>query len=115
MKRVTYIKREFVDRGRVVSIRENQDDKDCLTRVMKNFVYLVFHADAIPEDIPAPEISIVKQISSVKKTETFVFKVKGAVFVKEKRFIYCVKYCHSLCVHMFWKTHVLSTKPAVLA
>jgi len=115
MKNVMYIKRELVDRGRVVSVREQHDEKDSVTRVMKNFVYLVSFADAIPKDLDTPEIHVTKKISAEDKTETFVFKVKGAIYVKENRFIYCVQYCHSLCVHLYWKTHVLSTKPAALA
>ena len=115
MKDVAYIKREMVDRGRVVSVREHSQDKDCETRVMKNFVYLVSWADAIPQEPEAPEIRITKKISAEDKTESFVFKVKGSIYVKEKRFIYRVRYCHSLCVHLYWKNHVLSTKPAALA
>lgn len=115
MKNVAYIKRELVNRGRVVSIREHQEDKDCSTRVMKNFVYLVSPADAIPGEMDPPAIYITKKISAENKSEVFMFKVKGDIYVKEKRFIYRVQYCHSLCVHLFWKTHVLSSKPAALA
>ena len=115
MKNVAYIKRELFDRGRVVSIREQQEDKECATRVMKNFVYLVSQADAIPEEMEVPAIQVMKKISNETKTETFVFKVKGAIYVKENRFIYRIQYCHSLCVHLYWKNHVLSSKPVALA
>ena len=115
MKNIAYIKREIVDRGRVVSIRENRDEKDSTTRVMKNFVYLVSMADMIPEAINPPVIHITKKISNESKSEVFVFMVLGEIFVKERRFIYRIQYCHSLCVHLYWKTHVLSTKPAALA
>jgi hypothetical protein len=115
MKNITYKKREFIDRGRAVSIRENSSDKECATRVMKNFVYLVSMADSIPEDIGAPQIRIIKKVVNEPKIETFLFRIKGEIFVKEKRFIYRVQYCHSLYVHLFWKNHVLSSKPAALA
>ena len=115
MKNVAYIKRTLVDRGRVISIRENQSDKDCSTRVMKNYVYLVSNVDSIPQELEPPEVRVIKKIMAENKSEIFVFKVKGDIYVKEKRFIYRIRYCHSLCVHLFWKTHVLSTKPVALA
>ncbi|NTV29183.1 MAG: hypothetical protein HGA80_03775 [Candidatus Omnitrophica bacterium] len=115
MKNVIYVKRDLVERGRVISIREQHADKDSSTRVMKNFVYLISREDAIPEEMDTPEVRVVKKITAEDKSEVFVFKVKGHIYVKEKRFIYKVQYCHSLCVHMIWKTHVLSTKPVALA
>ena len=115
MKNVVYKKREFFGRGRVVSVRENYADKECCTRVMKNFVYLIARADQIPKDIETPRIKIVKKVNSAPRVETFMFRVKGEIYVKEKRFIYRVQYCHSLYVRLFWKTHVLSSKPAALA
>jgi hypothetical protein len=115
MKNILYKKREFVDRGRVVSIRENSADKECATRVMKNFVYLISRADQIPQEIGAPQIRIVKKVEGEPKVETFLFRIKGEIYVKERRFIFRVQYCHSLNVHIFWKNHVLSSKPAALA
>ncbi len=115
MKNITYKKREFIDRGRVVSIRENSADKDCTTRVMKNFVYLVSRIDQIPEEIEAPQIRIIKKLEGASRAESFLFRIKGEIYIREKRFIYRVQYCHSLHVHLLWKTHVLSSKPAALA
>lgn len=115
IRNVTYKKHEFPDRGRVISIRENSADKECATRVMKNFVYLVSRADEIPQNVPSPEIRMTKKVAEEGRCETFIFKVKGAIFVKEKRFIYRVDYSHGLTVHMNWKNHVLSSKPVTLA
>ena len=115
MKNIIYKKRDFIHPGRVVSIREQSADKECTSRVMKNFVYLISPADMIPENIGAPEIRIVKKMQTAPRIETFLFRIKGEIYVKEKRFIYRVQYCHSLNVHMFWKSHVLSSKPAALA
>ncbi len=115
MKNITYKKRELIDRGRVVSIRENSADKECNTRVMKNFVYLISMADQVPDEVEAPQIRIVKRLQFEPKIETFLFRIKGEIFIREKRFIYRVQYCHSLYVRMFWKNHVLSSKPAALA
>lgn len=117
MKNVVYVKKELTGRtGRFVSIRELQRDKECETRIMKNFVYLVHRADILPDELPKPRINITKRIDTESQTEGFRFKVKGTVYMKQNRFIYRVDYCHSLFIRMVWKTHVLSSKgPVALA
>ena len=117
MKDVLYLKKELSNRaGRYVSIRELQHDKECESRITKNFVYLVHRADMIPQELPKPRIDITKRIDTEAQTEGFRFKVKGTVYVKQNRFIYQVDYCHSLFIKMVWKTHVLSSKgPVALA
>ncbi|MBF0486339.1 MAG: hypothetical protein HQL16_07500 [Candidatus Omnitrophica bacterium] len=115
MKNVIYKKRELAQRGRVISIRERFEDEECATQVRKNYIYLLSRADEVPQKPEAPQISVTKRIDSAKKNETFVFKIKGVIHITEKRFIYRVEYCHSLLIHMTWKTHVLSSKPAALA
>ncbi len=116
MKSKVYKKKDLgQNRGRVVSIREFRKDKDSETAVRKSFVYIVTRVDAVTEVIPAPDIRIVKCIENELKREVFLFRVKGVVFFKKKRFVYKVDYLHTLAIRMFWKTHVLSSKPAVLA
>ncbi|MBF0123359.1 MAG: hypothetical protein HQL21_08165 [Candidatus Omnitrophica bacterium] len=117
MKDVVYLKKELGHRaGRYVSIREFQSDKECESRITKNFVYLVHNADTIPQNLPKPRIDITKRIDTESQTEGFRFKVKGVVYMKQNRFIYRVDYCHSLFIRMVWKTHVLSSKgPVALA
>ena len=115
MKRVAYKKNDLSrNRGRAISIRENIADKDSETRVVKNFVYLVTRADAVPDKIPQPQIRILKKIDTERRTEGFVFKVKGVIYIKKNRFIFQICYSHSLNVQILWKTHVLAPgKPAV--
>ena len=117
MKDVVYLKKELTNRvGRYVSIRELQHDKECESRITKNFVYLVKSADAIPQDLPKPRVDMTKRIDTELQTEGFRFKVKGTVYMKHNRFIYRVDYCHSLFIRMMWKTHILSAKgPVALA
>ncbi len=117
MRDVVYFKKELTNRtGRYVSVRELGSDKECESRITKNFVYLVRRADALPQDVPGPVISMTKRVDTGAQTEGFRLKVKGTVYMKQHRFIYRVDYCHSLFIRMMWKTHVLSAKgPAALA
>ncbi|MBF0618613.1 MAG: hypothetical protein HQL19_00415 [Candidatus Omnitrophica bacterium] len=117
MKNVTYKKRSLPEnRGRVVSVREALSDQECDSRSMKNYVYILSRADAVPKDIPVPEIHVTKRIMNEGQDEAFFLKVKGIIYTTKGRFIYKVDYCHSLTVQMHWKTHVLSSKdPAALA
>lgn len=111
MKNVSYNKRDIAGRGRVISIREIYQDGECRTRVMKNFLYLASRADRVPDQSPAPVIRICKRIDTIARTESFIFKIRGKMYIKEKRFIYCIDYCHSLMVRLYWKDKVLTVKP----
>ncbi len=116
MKRVCYKKSDLSrNRGRAVSIRENIMDKESDTRVVKNFVYLVTRADAVPEDLPQPEIRILKKIDTERHREGFMFRVKGVIYVKKNRFIFQIRYAHSLNIQILWKTHVLASDNPVVA
>jgi len=116
MKSVTYQKSDLSrNRGRAISIRENVADKDSHTRVVKNFVYLVTRVDAVPEQIPQPEIRVLKKIDTERRREGFVFKVKGVIYIKKNRFIFQIAYGHSLNVQILWKTHVLAPDKPVVA
>ena len=116
MKRVAYKKTELSNnRGRAISIRENDADKESDTRIVKNFVYLVSAADAVPGNLPQPEIRILKKIDTEHRKESFVFKVKGLIYIKKNRFIFKVRYVHSLNVQVVWKTHVLAPDKPVVA
>ena len=116
MKRVSYKKNDLSrNRGRSISIRENIADKESDTRVVKNFVYLVTRVDAVPEVLPEPQIRILKKIDTERQTEGFVFKVKGVIYIKKNRFIFQIRYGHSLNIQILWKTHVLAPDKPVVA
>lgn len=117
MKNVVYMKRDLsANKGRAVSIREILNDKDCDSRIIKNYVYLVRRVDSVPEEIPKAQINVVKNIDTDAQEEMFRLRVKGMVFIKQNRFVYRIDYCHSLLIRMVWKTHVLSSQdPAALA
>ncbi len=116
MKNVIYTKKELGShRGRVLSVREKAVEKDCDTAIRKGFVYLVSSVDAVPAEIPAPDIRVIKSIDQVVGIEKFMFSVKGTVYFKKNRVPFRVDYMHSLRIKAVWKTHVLSSDPAALA
>ena len=103
------------NRGRRISVRENTADKESDTRIIKNFVYLVTRADAVPEKMPEPEIRILKKIDSESHSEGFLFRVKGVIYIKKNRFVFQIRYAHTLNVQILWKTHVLAPDKPVVA
>ena len=110
MKHVSYAKHELSDkRGRTVAVREVTSDAETDTSLTKRFVYLVRRVDICPEKAPTPQIRLVKHIDTEHQKERFLLKVKGVVYMKKARFIYELRYCHSLNIRMLWKTHVLSS------
>lgn len=116
MKSVAYKKHDLSrDRGRCISVRENAGDKDSDTLIVKNFVYLVTRVDVVPEQLPEPEIRILKKIDTEHHSEGFLFKVKGVIYIKKNRFIYQIRYGHTLNVRILWKTHVLAPDKPVVA
>ncbi|MBF0569378.1 MAG: hypothetical protein HQL18_01195 [Candidatus Omnitrophica bacterium] len=117
MKNVTYLKRDLTgNKGRAVSVRESLASKECDSRVVKNYIYLVNSMDMIPDETPSAQIYVTKRINTETQQENFRFKVKGAIYIKKNRFIYRVDYAHSLLIRIIHKTHVLSTQgPAALA
>ena len=77
MRHVAYKKKELLhQRGRFISVRENMADAQSDTRVVKTFVYLITRVDAVPEQLPAPQIRIIKNIDTLHSQENFQFKVK---------------------------------------
>ncbi|NLE65397.1 MAG: hypothetical protein GX606_05745 [Elusimicrobia bacterium] len=110
MKDLVYKKRDlFKSRGRIVSVQEAIHEAETENRITKNFIYLVSRVDEVPGELPQPEIHINKYIDTRDHAEAFRFRVKGTVYMKQKRFIYRVDYCHGLRIRITWKTHVLSS------
>lgn len=116
MKRLSYKKNNLSrSRGRTISIREHTTDKESDTLVVKNFVYLVTRVDAVPQELPQPEIRILKKVDTESRREGFVFRVKGVIYIKKNRFIFQIRYAHGLNIRILWKTHVLAPDKPVVA
>jgi hypothetical protein len=116
MKNLIYSKKDLVQRcGRAVSVREVAADRECDTQTRKSFVYLVHRVDAVPQQVPAPNVRVIKAVDTRELKEFFFLRIKGTVYFKQGRFIHRVDYLHSLQVRMLWKDPVLSTDSATLS
>ena len=111
MRTIEYKKRHSLKhRRKVISINENNEDKDCKTRVHKSFVYFVAPADEVREILPAPQIYIRKRFNSKTREENFAFKVKGAFYMTRDRGVLKVNFCHALRISIVWKNKIFSPK-----
>jgi hypothetical protein len=99
-------------RGKVITLREHTDEKECVTDVRKNFIYLATEAQS-EEKQPTPRVFIRKSFDSVSRDEKFFFRVKGVFYVNHSRQIVQVDYCHTLRINLHWKVKVNSPKKTV--
>jgi hypothetical protein len=99
-------------RGKVITLREHTEEKECTTDVRKNFVYLASEARS-EEEQSTPRVHIAKSFDSVSRDEKFSFRVKGFFYVNHSRRLMKVDYCHTLRINLHWKTKVFSPKKSV--
>ena len=99
-------------RGKVISLREHAEEKECVTDVRKNFIYLA--SEAQHEEEPSiPQVHIKKFFDSVSNDEKFSFRVKGFFYVNHSRRLMKVDYCHTLRINLHWKVKATSPKKTV--
>ena len=99
-------------RGKVITLREHAEEKECVTDVRKNFIYLTSEAQS--EEKPSvPHVRINKSFDSVRCDEKFSFRVKGFFYVNHSRRLMKVDYCHTLKINLHWKTKAFSPKKIV--
>ena len=109
MKTIEYKKRHsFKHHRKVISINENNEDKDCKTHVHKSFVYVVSEVPQINEILAEPNIFIRKRFDSKTQEENFSFKVKGAFFMNRARSTFKINFCHALRINIAWKYKIFS-------
>ncbi len=109
MKTIEYKKRHSIKhRRKVISINENNEDKDCKTHVHKSFVYVVKEVPHITEALPEPHVFIRKKFDSPTQRESFAFKVKGAFYINRGRHVFKVNFCHALRIDIAWKYKIFS-------
>jgi len=99
-------------RGKVISLREHAEEKECVTDVRKNFIYLASEAQS-EEDQSIPQVHIAKSFDSVRQDEKFAFRVKGFFYVNHSRRLMKVAYCHTLRITLHWNMKVSSPKKTV--
>ncbi len=99
-------------RGKVISLREHVEEKECITDVRKNFIYLAKEAES-EEEKSVPQVHIAKSFDSVRGDEKFSFRVKGFFYVNHSRRLMKVAYCHTLKINLHWKSKTSSPKKTV--
>ena len=99
-------------RGKVITLREHADEKECTTDVRKNFIYVSTEAQS-EEKQPVPQVHIAKSFDSVHRDEKFSFRVKGFFYVNHGRRLVKVAYCHTLRINLHWKVKASSPKKTV--
>ena len=99
-------------RGKVITLREHAEEKECTTDVRKNFIYVTTGAES-EEEQSIPQVHIKKSFDSVTHDEKFCFRVKGFFYVNQSRRLMKVDYCHTLRINLHWKAKVSSPKKTV--
>ena len=111
MREISYRKKQSLKyRRKAIGIKEANRERDCVTRVRKNFVYIltpVRHAQPATEK---PQIFVRKSFDSVKRQEKFSFRVKGVFFMARDRNIFRVDFCHTLKIGIVWNKDAFSPK-----
>jgi hypothetical protein len=103
----------FNNRSKITKIVEHTEDKDCITKVKKTFVYLLTPVVGETETPGDPVIRIHKSFDTKTRDEKFSFRMKGFIYVNHHRRLFKVDYCHALRIHLKWKTKVFSPKKSV--
>ncbi|MDE2221512.1 MAG: hypothetical protein KGK03_00395 [Candidatus Omnitrophica bacterium] len=113
MRDITHKQTAILDgRGKVITLREHTDEKECVTDVRKNFIYVA--AEVPMEERPAaPKVYIKKSFDSVTRDEKFFFRVKGILYVNHCRRVMQVAYCHTLRINLHWKVKTSTPKKTV--
>ncbi len=114
MRQILYKKKHSVrHRSKMISISEQNEDSECRTRVRKSFVYIVTRVDEIAKSIADPEIFIKKSFDSKLLSERFSFRVRGAFFMTQDRYLFKVEFCHTLKINIIWFNKSFSPKKSV--
>ena len=99
-------------RGKVITLREHTDEKECVTDVSKNFIYVASEVQR-EEGQSIPRVHIKKFFDSVSRDERFAFRVKGTFYVNHSRRLMKVDYCHTLRINLHWKFKGSTPKKSV--
>ena len=99
-------------RGKVITLREHAEEKECTTDVRKNFIYLAAEAES-EEKQAIPQVHIKKSFDSISRDERFSFRVKGSFYVNHGRRLMKVDYAHTLKIKLHWKANASSPKKTV--
>ena len=92
-------------RGKRIVIHEHAQDKQCISDVRKNFLYIAQEVDH-QEEVKTPQVHVSKSFDSLNRNEKFIMQVKGAFYVNRNRRLVRVVYYHTLKILLHWKTAI---------
>jgi len=98
--------------GKLIVIQEHAQDKDCISDVRKNFLYLAQEVNH-EEQSQAPQVRVRKSFDSLSRNEKFCMRVKGFFYVNRNRRLIKVVYYHTLKILLHWKTAIVSPSKSV--
>lgn len=102
-------------RGKRIVIHERAQDKECVSDVRKNFLYIAQEVDH-EEDAKSPEVHVSKSFDSLNRNEKFIMQVKGYFYINRNRRLIRIAYYHTLKILLHWKTAVTHpTKSVTMA
>ncbi|MDE1919974.1 MAG: hypothetical protein KGJ09_00975 [Candidatus Omnitrophica bacterium] len=101
-------------RGKVITLREHAEEKECVTDVRKNFIYVAAEVQR-EEKQSIPRVYIKKSFDSATRDEKFFFRVKGVLYVNHCRRLMQVAYCHTLRINLHWLKNVSPKKTVTMA
>jgi len=111
MREIAYRRKQSLKyRRKVIGIHESTQERDCTTRVRKNFVYILTPVRHVQPSMEKPQIFIRKAFNTAQRQEKFLFRVKGAFFMARERNIFRVDFCHTLKIGIVWNKDAFSPK-----
>jgi hypothetical protein len=99
-------------KGKRIFIHEHSQDKECVSDVRKNFLYLATEVDQ-EETTTAPVVRVRKSYDSLNRNEKFCMRVKGFFYVNRNRRLIRIGYHHTLRILLHWKLAITSPKKSV--
>ena len=113
MKDILHKTKEILKgRGKKIVIHEHSQDKECVSDIRKNFLYVAQEVDH-QEDPPTPEVRVRKSYDSLNRNEKFMMRIKGFFYVNRNRRLVKVGYHHTLRVLLHWKSAMVSPNKSV--
>lgn len=113
MRDVLHKTREILKgHGKMIVIQERSQDKDCISNVRKNFLYMAEEVDH-EEEVHAPQVHVRKSFDSENRNEKFSMRVKGFFYVHRNRRLVKVAYYHTLKILLHWKTAISAPSKSV--
>jgi len=99
-------------RGKAITLRDHAEEKECVTDVRKNFIYVATEVQS-EEKQTTPQVHIRKFFDSVSHDEKFTFRVKGFFYVNHSRRLVKIDYYHTLRINLHWKEEATTPKKTV--